>query len=131
MTTFSKVPEAGRCHIYTEVRRPHHCPRGVVAFNYDEVNVTYKVYANQALHAYHQVYIDIHTNIIFDIFLAPAGRSYTPPTCLSPMKKTTTCFADDAKAIRQVIMSDTDKADNTRPDTDEAKAVHIFIIEHR
>jgi hypothetical protein len=32
---------------------------------------------------------------------------------------------------RQVIMSDTDKADTTRPGTDEAKAAHIFIIGHR
>jgi hypothetical protein len=31
----------------------------------------------------------------------------------------------------QVIMSGTDKADNTIPSTDEAKATHIFIIGHR
>ena len=30
----------------------------------------------------------------------------------------------------QVIQSDTDKADITRPGTDKAKAAHIFIIGH-
>jgi hypothetical protein len=44
------------------------------------------------------------------------------------MKQTTTCCADEA---RQVIPSDTDKADTTRPGTDKAKAAHIFIIGHR
>jgi hypothetical protein len=29
---------------------------------------------------------------------------------------------------RQVILSDTNKANTTRPGTDEAKAAHIFII---
>jgi hypothetical protein len=44
------------------------------------------------------------------------------------MKKTTTCFAYEA---RKVITCDTDKADTTRLDTDEVKAIHIFIIGYR
>ena len=65
---------------------------------------------------------------IINIVLASERRSYTPPTCLYPMKQTT---LDMPTRQCQVIQFDTDKADITRPGTDEAKAAHIFIIGHR
>jgi hypothetical protein len=39
---------------------------------------------------------------ISDIVQAPTRRSRTPPTCPSPMKQSTICFADEAKASHPV-----------------------------
>ncbi|KQK02270.2 hypothetical protein BRADI_2g00467v3 [Brachypodium distachyon] len=62
----------------------------------------------------------------------------TPATCLLPMKQNTPHRRAPTRR-RQCITSDTDKADTTRPGTDEAKAAHlseltrpdIFILERR
>ena len=72
-----------------------------------------------------------------DIVQAPTRQSYTPSTFLFPMNQSISCQAPTRR--RQVIQSDTDKADTTRPGTDEAKAAHlseltrpdIFIIGHQ
>jgi hypothetical protein len=49
---------------------------------------------------HHQVYSDVHN--IIDIVHALTRRRHTPPTCPSPMKQTTTCFADEAKASHPI-----------------------------